>query len=58
MNNITFRNIVAFILATIASTAIFLGLSRLNDYEQAHQFKYVQSVNSAEQNSGSKFDKQ
>ena len=58
MNSITFRNIVACILACIVSTLIFLGLLRINDYEQAHQLKYVQAVNSAENGAGSKFDKQ
>ncbi len=58
MNSITFRNVVAFLVALIVSTLIFLGLFRINDYEQAHQLKHVQAVNSAENGAGSKFDKQ
>lgn len=58
MNSITFRNIVAFLLATIVSTAGFLGLLKINDYEQAKHEQHVQAVISAENGAGSKFDKQ
>lgn len=58
MNNITFRNIVAFLLATIISTAGFLGLLRINDYEQSQHEQYVQAVANAADGEGSKYEKQ
>lgn len=58
MNSITFRNIVAFLLATILSCAGFLRLLEINDYEQSQHEQHVQAVISAENGAGSKFDKQ
>ncbi|ENV00970.1 hypothetical protein [Acinetobacter variabilis] len=41
MKYITLRNIVALILSWIISTAAFLGLLRVHDYEQAQHNEYV-----------------